>query len=315
MQISSPRDKFFFQAKKTLKKCPWPICLPYTNCTIPEFWDDISSFCCPTDNPFQQTSPAEITNHAAAAMMRTYPMKHSRSHHVINKKLRKIQTIFQNKNVVFRYVVQVVSKYFFYTFSEPSFSKSVKKEKKRFVETKTSLRHPNLENSMKTQWKLSFPNKSEASKQFKFLEFEAMSLGTFRMCKYYHWQGNAPLKSGKLCQNKTFAIAFSAQHSKSNSSRGVKIHSEYQRFTSKFAALESSPVEYLHIWSLSIFVVVALTLQLKLQSRDKLKDTELNSICNIQPYRNAPYLTLKSTFVCTISANAIKYITYLFRYF
>ena len=92
-----------------------------------------------TYSPFQQTSPAEITNHAAAAMMRTYPMKHSRSHHIINKKLRKIQTIFQNKNVVFRYVVQVVSK-----------------EKKRFVETKTSFfeiptSKNSMENSMKTQ--------------------------------------------------------------------------------------------------------------------------------------------------------------------
>ena len=45
------------------------------------------------------------------------------------------------------------------------------------------------------------------------------------------------------------------------------------------------------------------------------KDTELNSICNIQPYRNAPYLTLKSTFVCTISANALKYHAFVSLFF
>ena len=111
-----------------------------------------------------------------------------------------------------------------------------------------------------------------------------MSLGKFRMCNTTIFPRKCTAEiSGKLCQNKTFAMAFSAQHSKSNSSRRVKIHSECQRFTSKFAARESSPLEYLHIWSLSIFVVVALTLQLKHQSRDKLKDTELNSICNNYP--------------------------------
>lgn len=80
---------------------------------------------CPTYSPFPSSEPAEITNHAAAAMMRTYWMKHIRSHRVINKKTQKIQTIIQNKNVV----KAVVSKNCFYTCSSKFFKMSQKKKR------------------------------------------------------------------------------------------------------------------------------------------------------------------------------------------